>query len=225
MTGRVHVMLLSVLLAASVIALEAGGWAVITVTDLPDYVVVGKPATVAFAVRQHGMRLLDGLSGQIEARFKTAVVRAAAVPTEEPGHYSSTLTFPAAGEWSVEIVSGYGGPLNSSRIALQAIHGDQPPLAVSAEERGRRLFVAKGCLTCHAHRAIDGRSTAAGPSLTGRRYQPDYLKQFLAHPPQTEPFEPGRWQMPDLRLRDHEIAALMAFINADSTVSSQPTQP
>ena len=28
------------------VALEAGGWVVITVTDLPDHVVVGKPVTL-----------------------------------------------------------------------------------------------------------------------------------------------------------------------------------
>ena len=219
---RLRVFCSCVLLAASVAAMEAGGWVVITVTDLPDHVVVGEPLTVTYAVRQHGMRLLSGLSGHVEARLRTAVVRADAVPLQEVGHYSATLTFPDAGNWVVEISSGFGGQLNSSRIALNAIERDRLPLAVSPEERGRQLFVAKGCITCHVHRAIDGRSTSAGPSLTGKRYRLEPLMQFLAHPPQSEPFEPGRWQMPDLKLRDREISALAAFLKAEPTVSRQP---
>ena len=49
-------------------ALDAGGWAVITVVRTPDTVVAGEPITVTYAARQHGQTLLNGLRGQIEAR-------------------------------------------------------------------------------------------------------------------------------------------------------------
>ena len=35
-------------------AIYFGGWASITVEDLPDYVVTGQPVKLAFTVRQHG---------------------------------------------------------------------------------------------------------------------------------------------------------------------------
>jgi len=215
-------MCLSVFLTLSAVALEAGGWAVITVTDLPDYVVVGEPVTLTYAVRQHGMRLLTGLTGKIEARAGADIVHTAAVRVSEPGHYSATLTFPNAGTWTIAISSGFGGQFDGSRITLQAIERDRPAPTVSEVERGQRLFVAKGCITCHVHRAIEGRSTSAGPALTKKRYEPERLKRFLAHPPQAEPFEPPRWQMPDLNLHDKDIASLMAFIN--STDSPQPSR-
>ncbi len=211
-----------VFLTLAVVALEAGGWVVITVTELPDYVAVGKPVTLTYAVRQHGMRLLGSLTGRIEARRGTNAVRTAAVPASEPGHYSATLTLPYAGDWTVDILSGFGGQLNSSRITLEAIDPGRPAPAVSEAERGQRLFVAKGCITCHVHGAVEGRSTSVGPALTAKRYPAEYLKRFLAHSPQGEQFEPARWQMPDLKLHDKDIVLLMAFINAAPPGSPQP---
>lgn len=210
---------IAVLLATA--ALDAGGWVVITVTELPEYVVVGEPVTLTYGVRQHGMRLLTGLNGRIDARSGTAVVSTSAVASAEAGHYSAALTLPHAGDWTVDILSGFGGQLNSSQIILHAIERRHASPALSEAERGRRLFVAKGCITCHAHAAVAGRSTWAGLALTGKRYPAEYLKQFLARPPQSEPFEPPRWQMPDLQLQGKEIAALVAFLTADAPGTTQ----
>lgn len=205
----------SVLLLA-VAALDAGGWVVVTVRHLPEYVVAGEPVTLTYGVRQHGMRLLDGLSGRIEARNGKDMIAAEAVRASEPGHYTASLTLPRAGEWALDIVTSFGGPRSGSRITLLAIgRGERAPV-LSESERGRQLYVAKGCDACHAHGAVVGRSTAAGANLTTKRYAPEFLKQFLAHPPRREPFVPGEWQMPDLALQDKEIAALTAFLNADS---------
>ena len=59
-------------------ALNAGGWAVITVVRTPDTVVAGEPVTVTYAARQHGQALLNGLQGRIEARLDETVIRATA---------------------------------------------------------------------------------------------------------------------------------------------------
>ena len=211
------------LLVLATVAVEAGGWVVITLRDLPDQVVVGKPVTLTYSVRQHGRHLLDNLTGRIEARAGVDVVQAAAAPASEPGDYSVTLTLPYAGDWTVDILSGFSGQLNNARITLPARDPGRPATVISDKERGQRLFVAKGCVTCHAHRAIEGRTTSIGPELTAKRYQPEYLKHFLAHPPQAEPFEPGRWQMPDLKLRDKEITSLVAFINAEQPPATRVT--
>jgi hypothetical protein len=203
------------------VTLDAGGWVVITVKDVPDYVVTGRPVVLTYAVRQHGMHLLDGLAGRIEARAGEHVVRAAAIRLPEAGHYAATFSLPEAGDWTVELLSGFGGAINSSRITLHAIDTGQRPRAASEKERGRRLFVAKGCNTCHVHAAVEGRSTSAGIALTSKRYDAEYLGRFLASPPRSEPFEPGRWQMPDLSLTNGEIASLVAFINAAGGVSQR----
>jgi mono/diheme cytochrome c family protein len=88
--------------------------------------------------------------------------------------------------------------------------GATPPATLAAAERGRRLFVAKGCVTCHVHaEASGGASLAVGPELTGKRFAAEYLARFLANPAiKTD-------RMPDLGLKPAEIAALSAFINAD----------
>src|SRR5688572_22466504 len=39
----------------------SGGWAVITLDELPTDVVAGEPLTIGFTVRQHGIRPMDGL--------------------------------------------------------------------------------------------------------------------------------------------------------------------
>jgi mono/diheme cytochrome c family protein len=207
--------------AAAVATIEAGGWVVITVTDVPDHVIVGQPVTLTYGVRQHGRYLLDRLAGRIEARLGTHVVRATAVPASDPGHYSATLTLPQAGDWTIDILSGFPGGLNSSRISLHAIAAGQPAPAVTDAVRGQRLFVAKGCATCHRHNAVQARSTSAGATLTTKRYQPGYLASFLAHPPRREPYVDGEWQMPDMKLRDREIASLVAFLDADTMPTSQ----
>ena len=42
-----------------------GGWAVVTVKDLPEYFVAGQQYTIEFQVRQHGRTLLSGLRPEL----------------------------------------------------------------------------------------------------------------------------------------------------------------
>ena len=215
MTPRsIRLLCSSVLVVLAAIALEAGGWAVITVKDLPDYVVVGKPVTLTYAVRQHGQQLLGGLDGRLEMRSDARLVRTAATATSETGYYSATFTLPYAGDWTINIVSGFAGGLSSSRIRMQAIESPGRVPLVSEAERGQRLFTGKGCVTCHVHASVASGFVPIGPELTARRYQPEYLKRFLANPTQTPSAKFGS-QMPNLDLRDTEITSLVAFINAE----------
>ena len=57
---------------------HAGGWAVITLDNVPDYAVAGKPIELTYTVRQHGHTLLDDLHGTIEARSGRTAVDASA---------------------------------------------------------------------------------------------------------------------------------------------------
>lgn len=110
-------LLLSVVFAIPVFA---GGWAVITLDELPTGIVAGKPFTVGFTVLQHGKTPLDGLSPTITANlYKDEEFVVPAEPQGEPGHYTATLTFPKEGKW---------------RWSIQAFTMDQamPMLSVAA---------------------------------------------------------------------------------------------
>ena len=78
--------------------------------------------------------------------------------------------------------------------------------------RGRQLFIAKGCFTCHARRDLDLPSIAIGPDLTGTKLSPEFLASFLANPQMTQ--RSGTFPMPNLHLSQGEIVALSAFLTA-----------
>src|SRR5256886_10851814 len=199
------------LFLASLIAAAVGRWAVITVEQRPDFVTAGRPVTLTFTVRQHGVTRLSGWKPSVEARAGDVATTAAASQGRETGQYVSTLSLPRAGEWTITIHSGVLDR-QVTLLPLAAIAaGAAAPAPPSEPERGRRLFVAKGCVTCHVHREVAGSGVGAvGPSLTHHPLPMDYLKQFLANPaiaPQS-----GTVRMPDLRLAPQEIAALAALL-------------
>jgi hypothetical protein len=192
---------------------HAGGWAVITVQDLPDYVEAGKRIDLSYMVRQHGQTPLDQLRGSIEAtsgrRTATGMVR----PGAKPGLYAASITLPSAGNWSITIRSGFGRS-DITLLPLPAVeHGTALTPPVTDPERGRRLFVSKGCVTCHEQFEV-------GPKLEGRRFDVGYISGFLANPPST-PSRGGTFPMPNLGLQQREIASLVAFLNSDWQVTSR----
>jgi mono/diheme cytochrome c family protein len=193
----------------------AGGWASITVDDLPDYVVARRPVTLTFTIRQHGVRPLTGLSPTVEARMGNLTATAAATPLGEPGggRYSAALTVADTGEWTITINSGFGN--SRARLApIRAIAAGAAALGPLADaERGRRLFLAKGCATCHAYKGLSENSIAVGPELTEMRLAPEFLTRFLADPAAVIPPKPNGYGMPNLGLKPAEIAALVAFLN------------
>ncbi len=162
---------------------------------------------LTFAVRSHGQRLADGLAGFVEARSGSQLVRAKAEPKEH-GSYSATLLFPQAGEWQITVDSGYstnGGGVVRFPLTVVA-EGETRPVLPDAEH-GRRLFVVKGCMTCHVHAsAPSNHPSPVGPILTGKRYPPDYLRRVLADPsflpgaPVETSEGPSTWKMPNLDL-------------------------
>jgi mono/diheme cytochrome c family protein len=205
-------------LTASCLALSttlfAGGWAVITLDTLPERIRAGEPITLGYTVRQHGARLLDGLNGAIEASAGSRRVMAAARWDGRPGHYVATLTMPEPGLWSLTIQSGFGGGQSTlSLLPLEVLEPAAHPAAEAASARGRQLFVAKGCATCHR---IEGRASPAGavhgPPLVPRKFQADYLARILQNPAVLPPAK-FPFRMPNLGLDPPEIDALVAFIN------------
>jgi hypothetical protein len=203
--------------ATLLVAASWGGWAVITVDDVPDAVVRGMPVTLTFTVRQHGHTLLDNLRPSIDAMAKGNHIRADAVPAGGKGRYSSTFTIPDTGQWRLTINSGFG----SSHVDLDpiaVIGAGQSSPAYAAAERGRRLFVAKGCVTCHMHGDVAGSGVVqVGPELTALRLPADFLQKFLADPSILPVAQQTNGGMPNLDLKPAEITALVAFLGGSET--------
>ena len=195
------------------IAAFFGGWAVITVEDLPDYIVARKPVALTFTVRQHGVRPLQALAPTLEARSGGLRQSVAAVPGREPGQYIASIAVPQAGTWTFTIHSGFGSS-EATLVPLEAVDaGSRSVPVLSQTEQGRRLFVAKGCATCHSAGVV-------GPDLTGMRLPPDFVKRFLADPAILAAAENRPFRMPNLNLKAGEIDALVAYLNAET-----PAQP
>jgi hypothetical protein len=94
-------LLLSLILTVPVLA---GGWAVITLDELPSNVVAGKPLTIGFTVLQHGITPMTDIEPIVTAKLSaTETLVVSAEPAGKPGHYMATLTFPKEGDWEWSI--------------------------------------------------------------------------------------------------------------------------
>src|SRR5688500_2174749 len=106
MVTKFRIALLMVLIFTFAVAVPvfAGGWAVITLDELPAGVVAGEPYTIGFTVLQHGKTPMTGLYPIITARISNdEVLTFSAEPEGKPGHYTATLIFPKDGDWEWSI--------------------------------------------------------------------------------------------------------------------------
>jgi cbb3-type cytochrome c oxidase subunit III len=212
---------LAAVLIAGLVAM--GGWAVVTVKDLPEYFVAGRQYTIEFQVRQHGRnfltdlrprlvvssseRRLGGLRGGKDETTIPAVARAA------EGTYAVTFTAPAAEQVFLTIKSGFGN--SELRLYPQPVvaAGASRP-AMAAADRGQVLFVAKGCNVCHANSNLtnrpDNQVLTVGPELSGRRLDRQYVLQILK--------KPLSENMPNLGLSDAEALTITAFLTSSPTI-------
>lgn len=209
--------LTSVAIALAAATISAGGWAVITVDALPDRIEAGRAVTFAFTVRQHGHNPLGGLTARVEAGAGSQRISANANAGRNAGQYIASLTFPRAGDWSITVHSGF----MTSKLTLLPLTvvdaGGPLQASVSATEKGRQLFVAKGCVTCHVSDVTSpNESLKLAPALIPKKYQDEFLARILANPAATLPTPRDAAQMPNLGLDQPEIAALVAFINDGS---------
>ena len=192
-----------------------GGWAVVTVENAPDHFVVGTPATFDFVVRQHGVEPMKELRPSIEARSGAKRVEGRAWETPKAGVYRAAITIPETGDWAITIASGFG-PSKGRLLPKPAIATMAEAPKRTDAERGRQLFASAGCVTCHTHAAVNLEPLLkdAAPDLSNKRFPADYLAKFLADPT-IKPKSPGMMQMPNLSLRQTDIAALVTFINSE----------
>jgi len=116
---------------AFVIPALAGGWAVITLDELPTDVVAGESLMIGFTVRQHGITPMNGLDPTVTATLPNGdrfVVNAE--PDDGPGHYTATLTFPMEGnwEWSIQAFS-MDQPMPALNVAASKAIAANPPVS------------------------------------------------------------------------------------------------
>jgi hypothetical protein len=151
---------LAVALAASGTAL-AGGWATVGIAPLPDDVHAGGTWQPEITILQHGRTPLEGLAPVVTiSEDGGSSQEFGAQPTEAPGVYVASVTFPEAGRWSVVVDSGFGesrltyGPVT---IAEGAPGGDDVgplPAAGLAVAAAALLLLALGGLVLRRHRRL-----------------------------------------------------------------------
>ena len=253
----------------------AGGWAVITLDQLPAQVLAEQPVSVSFMVRQHGMRPMGDLTPQITAvhRDTQKSINITAKPEGRVGHYAASLTFPQPGVWAWSIRAftmdvpmppltildaapaandeptlpgswplllgalGLIGATGTSLLwwrrrtwwttalvlvtlvisGVGLLGATYTPIKAEVQissdpvELGQKLFVAKGCITCHRHDAVQEPSNISleiGPNLSNFPTTAEYLRVWLKDPATLKPAT----QMPNLELKQTEIEALIAFL-------------
>ena len=209
---RLRMLLLSSLVAVPVGGLF-GGWAVVTVENPPERLVVGTPYIIEYSVRQHGKELLTDLSGNVEARAGRQVVRADAKAIGT-GKYSASLTVPATGSWTITVNSGFGKSQTTMR-PLVAVAAGTPVVAMSDAERGQHLFSAKGCETCHVEMKV------IPTDVRTNKYEEKFVRQLLADPAAMPKRHKAGVEMPNLNLKPAEISALVAYLAGTNSTGTR----
>jgi cytochrome c2 len=94
-----------VLLALGTNVVLAGGWAVITLDELPAQITTGQALPIGFTVRQHGQTLRSDLKPIV--RFDRSDTQESFHVTAQrqgtEGHYVAEIKFPSAGQWDWQV--------------------------------------------------------------------------------------------------------------------------
>lgn len=219
--------------AASFPALR-GGWAILTVHQLPTALEVGVPTTLTFSLRQHGEELMSGRAPTLHLRSGGALLgQRAEIPVErtrQAGVYRVTFTPSEAGDVHLAVDADFHGwvakllPITAvarpaagvSNVAVSNVAASVMP---SVEQRGRTLFVAKGCVGCHTKNdddALDGfREMRVGPDLGGRSFPAQWLVQKITDPASLRPAGARAMNiMPQLEVSALEAQTIASYLNA-----------
>ena len=83
----------------------AGGWAVITLDELPTQITAGQALSIGFTVRQHGKTLRSDLSPivRFDRSDTTESFHVTAQRQGAEGHYVAEIEFPSAGQWEWQV--------------------------------------------------------------------------------------------------------------------------
>jgi len=226
MSARCFLVVIVAALTMGTVVIDAGGWVVITLKNVPTHEWVGGGGLI-YTVRQHGHTSMNDLTGRVEARKGPMVVRSTARElwggrlddirggargVRSPGAYVVDIPFPEPGTWTVDLTAGSGLVGDTLRMTVNVLPRGAAEPVVPATERGQRLFEGKGCATCHKHPEFSSAGTVGVHDMTGKRYTSEYVQTFLLSlPPRTASIE-SFGKMPNLGLAEHEINSLAAFL-------------
>jgi cytochrome c2 len=118
------------------------------------------------------------------------------------------------------VILGSAGLIASGQSRAAQASAELASASAHQQQLGQNLFVAKGCVTCHAHSSIQNDGNifiGMGPDLSRYSASPDYLRTWLKDPSAVK----SSAQMPNLELKEVEIEALIAFINSGQETSAR----
>ena len=204
-----------------------GGWATVTLLSVPEYLEVGTPTTLSFKIRQHGQTvlwdreptLIVGGGGLLARVLKWD--RVPARKGEEWGVYEATITPKTPGELAITIDMDLYG-LRAALHPFRVVAPESVPVRLSDAERGRQLFMAKGCASCHAKLDDDPyaqfRWADFGPQLVARAFPVEYLRIKIKNPAELRTAEAAAIVMPKLELDVAEIESLARYLTGSAVV-------
>ena len=109
-------------------AANAGGFATVGLSSLPDGTAPGRPWHVTLTILPHGRPPLPGLSPVIRIRSGATTRTFPARAAGRPGVYTADVVFPAAGTWRYAIDDGFSQTHNFAPATI----GTAPPAAAPA---------------------------------------------------------------------------------------------
>lgn len=209
---KLRLLLVPALFAVPVVPVAVGGWAVVTVENPPESLVAGVPYEMEYTVRQHGVTLVSGMNGRVEAVSGSRRVVADAKGVA-PGRYAARLMIPEMGDWTITVQSGFG-PSKTTLVPLKVAKTGSPVVVPTDAERGRHLFASKGCMMCHVEMKV-------APDPRDLEYDASFVRQILTDPRSVPRRRASDAQMPNLGLKPAEVAALTAYLAGPNPAGSR----
>ena len=112
-------LILPLLLLTTPAVAHAGGFATTGLSSTPQGLRAGQPWKVQLTILQHGRTPLSDLRPEIvtlDADGNRTTFRAK--PTGRAGHYSATVRFPKAGQWSYAVYDGFNNAMPTTYPAV-----------------------------------------------------------------------------------------------------------
>src|SRR5687768_10284400 len=101
-------------------------------------------------VRQHGVEPMPDLQPQVLVRIGDDEVTLQSRNGVRRGQYTSAFRVRKTGDAAITIRTNFNrAEVELVPVPVIAAHAARPSLPV--REVGRRLYVAKGCVSCHTH--------------------------------------------------------------------------
>jgi cytochrome c553 len=191
------------------------------VRDLPEYLEAGSPTRLVFDIRQHGRELMNDRSPTVTLKkagsgLLSKKQRFAAARSTEPGRYVATITPEEPGPVEIHIDADWHGS-DVTLIPMPVVPRGETLAALAMQDRGRQLFVAAGCVTCHAKtddpQLGDRTAIPVGPVLTGRQFPTEWLVQKITDPASLGVGTGQERMMPQLGLSEREVVSIANYIN------------